>query len=100
MANVDDPHMISDEALDALYSDEDTLARAFACEHTGEMTRETWERIQADKPAQARPFLLAMKRGRYRETGAYTQAVLGARMANKRRPKPRLMAGPWCGWRS
>ncbi|MFC6790554.1 hypothetical protein ACFQE0_13655 [Methylobacterium komagatae] len=94
-----DPHMISDAALDALYSDDDTLARAFACEHTGDMTRETWARIQADKPAQARPFLLALKRGLYRETGEYTQAALNARMARKPRPKARPMAGPWCGWR-
>lgn len=95
-----DPHMISDAALDVRFSDEDTLTRAFACEYTGDMTRETWALIQANKPEQARPFLLALKRGRYRETGEYTQAALRARMARKPRPAPRPMAGPWCGWRS
>lgn len=88
-----DPHMISDDALNARYSDQHVIAVRSSCEHTGDDFIEALARVRVAKPGQVASFLLAAKRGLYRETGEYSQAALKAQMQRKPRPTCRPMAG-------
>ncbi len=59
--------MLSDDALNARYSDEETIAIVMADEED----RPAFERCRANKPERVPAFLLAKKRGLYRETFEY-----------------------------